>query len=92
MNRVIFSILCLICGLQLGLAPRAAAQLQEEQTIQAATGVLNETMSTPGNRIPQAMLADAHGVAIIPNVIKGGFVVGARYGRGVLFIHDVDGA
>jgi lipid-binding SYLF domain-containing protein len=69
----------------------ALAQQQQEQTIQAASAVLNETMSTPGNRIPQAMLSDAHGVAIIPNVIKGGFVVGARHGRGVLFIREADG-
>jgi lipid-binding SYLF domain-containing protein len=79
------------CGLILCLATTASevfAQQQQEQTIQAAAAVLNETMSTPGNRIPQAMLADAHGVAIIPNVIKGGFVVGARHGRGVLFIRE----
>jgi lipid-binding SYLF domain-containing protein len=73
------------------MASEALAQQQQEQTIQAAAAVLNETMSTPGNRIPQAMLADAHGVAIIPNVIKGGFVVGARHGRGVLFIREADG-
>ena len=48
--------------------------------MQAATAVLNETMATPGHRIPQAMLADAHGVAIIPSVIKGSFVVEERPG------------
>jgi lipid-binding SYLF domain-containing protein len=37
------------------------------------------------------MLADAHGVAIIPNVIKGGFVVGARFGRGVLCLREENG-
>jgi lipid-binding SYLF domain-containing protein len=37
------------------------------------------------------MLDDAHGVAIIPNVIKGSFVVGARHGRGLLFIREADG-
>ena len=92
MNRDVLTILCLVFGLILGFAPNASAQLREEQTIQAATAVLSETMSTPGNRIPQAMLADAHGVAIIPNVIKAGFVVGARHGRGVLFIRETDGA
>lgn len=94
MNRVLFSTWCLICGLGLGLgmASQAEAQQPQEQTIQLAAAVLNETMATPGNRIPQAMLADANGVAIIPNVIKGGFVVGARHGRGVLFIRESDGA
>jgi SH3 domain-containing YSC84-like protein 1 len=69
----------------------AQAQFVEEETVRAATVVLNETMATPLNRIPQAMMANAHGVAIIPNVIKGGFIVGARHGRGVLFVREANG-
>jgi lipid-binding SYLF domain-containing protein len=69
----------------------AWAQQREEQTVRAAATVFNEIMSTQGNQIPQAMLADAHGVAIIPNMINGGFVVGARHGRGVLLIREADG-
>lgn len=72
--------------------PRIAyGQQMEAATIQAATAVLSEAMITPGNKIPQAMLSDAYGVAIIPNVIRGGFVVGARFGRGLLFIRDANG-
>jgi lipid-binding SYLF domain-containing protein len=71
--------------------PVMAGHIQEE-TIRAATIVLNDTMAMPLNRIPQAMLANAHGVAIIPNVIKGGFIVGARHGRGVLFTRDAGGS
>ncbi len=59
--------------------------------MQAAAAVLNSTMATPGSRIPQAMLADAHAVAIIPNVIKGSFIVGARRGRGLLFVRESSG-
>ena len=70
----------------------AFAQYLEEETVRAATTVLNETLVTPGREIPQAMLADAYGVAIIPNVIKGSFVVGARHGHGVLFLRDSNGS
>ena len=52
---------------------------KQEATVQASTAVLNEIMSIPLQRIPRKLLADAQGIAIIPNVIKGGFVVGARY-------------
>jgi hypothetical protein len=38
------------------------------------------------------MLANAQGVAIIPSVIKGGFIIGARHGRGVLVVRDENGA
>lgn len=68
-----------------------SAQYHEEGTVRNAARVLSETMSTPGRNIPQAMLADAHGVAIIPNVIKGSFVVGARHGRGVLMVRESNG-
>ena len=69
----------------------AHGQSMEAATVQSATAVLSEAMVTPGNRIPHAMLSDAYGVAIIPNVIKGGFIVGARFGRGLLFIRDANG-
>lgn len=69
----------------------ATAQWQEEATVQAATQVLSEVMASPLSRIPQAMLDNAHGVAIIPNVIRGGFIVGARHGRGLLFVREADG-
>lgn len=82
---------CLIPFAAIMTAQTAAAQYLEEGTVQAAAAVFNETMATPMNRIPQAMLADAHGVAIIPNVIKGSFVVGARRGRGLLFVREPDG-
>ena len=81
-------IICLISA----SAPRVAhGQQMETATVQAATSVLSEAMTTPGNKIPRAMLSDAYGVAIIPNVIKGGFIVGARFGRGLLFIRDANG-
>ncbi|MAI69556.1 MAG: Ysc84 actin-binding domain protein [Rhodopirellula sp.] len=69
----------------------AHSQQMEAATVRAATSVLSESMTTPGSKIPRAMLSDAYGVAIIPNVIKGGFVVGARFGRGLLFIRDANG-
>ena len=90
MIRIAHRLACLT-ALSLLFDPVASAQYLEEGTVQAAGVVLNETMATAGHQIPQAMLADAYGVAIIPNVIKGGFVVGARFGRGLLFIRDANG-
>jgi lipid-binding SYLF domain-containing protein len=92
MFRYSFPTLLIAIFLTSTTAPRAAhGQQMEAATVQTATSVLSEAMTTPGNKIPQAMLSDAYGVAIIPNVIKGGFVVGARFGRGLLFIRDADG-
>ncbi|WP_425396013.1 lipid-binding SYLF domain-containing protein [Aeoliella sp.] len=68
------------------------AQMREDETVRASIQVLNEVMAVPAQAIPQRLLADAQGVAIIPNVIKGGFVIGARHGRGTLVVRDDNGA
>jgi lipid-binding SYLF domain-containing protein len=69
----------------------AVAQVQQAQLVDSSTAVLQEIMAVPAKQIPQSLLADARGVAIIPNVIKGGFVIGVRHGRGVLLIRDDNG-
>ncbi len=76
---------------QVAAVPRAVAVRPEDQIVAASAMVLSEAMATPGNAIPQAMLNDCHGVAIIPNVVKGSFIVGARHGRGLLFVREPDG-
>jgi lipid-binding SYLF domain-containing protein len=42
--------------------------------------------------LPQKMLADAQGIAIVPNMVRGAFVVGVQRGRGVLLVRGSDGA
>jgi lipid-binding SYLF domain-containing protein len=51
--------------------------------IQAAGDVLNEIEGTPDNGIPSEILGSAECVAVVPSLLKGGFIVGASYGRGV---------
>src|SRR5512140_2182460 len=44
---------------------------------------LTELASAPDQGIPQKVLADAKCVAIVPDMVKGGFVIGGQHGRGV---------
>jgi SH3 domain-containing YSC84-like protein 1 len=53
-----------------------------EQSQKAAT-VFKEIMDTPDKAVPQKIVGDAECIAVFPNVIKGGFIVGGRGGRGV---------
>ncbi len=69
----------------------AHAQFREQATIDESITVLNEIMQIPVSAIPTKMLADAQAVAIIPRVIKGSFVVGARHGNGVIIVRDEQG-
>jgi lipid-binding SYLF domain-containing protein len=58
-------------------------QSDEVKRVQNAAKVLNEIMATPDKGIPQDVFASAKCVAVVPSMIKGGFIVGGRYGRGV---------
>jgi len=51
--------------------------------IEAAGTVLDEIQAAPDNRIPEEVLGSAECVAVVPSLLKGGFIVGARYGRGI---------
>lgn len=61
---------------------------REDIVVRQSTAVLNEIMSIPAKGIPEAMLTRAEAVVVIPNMIKGGLVVGVRHGRGVVLIRD----
>ncbi|MSO56543.1 MAG: hypothetical protein EXQ55_06430 [Acidobacteria bacterium] len=63
---------------------RVAAQSDEAGRIQESATVFTEIMSAPDKAIPNSVLTKAEGVAIFPGTIKGGFVIGAQHGRGVI--------
>jgi lipid-binding SYLF domain-containing protein len=50
---------------------------------QAAADVLDEIQGAPDKGIPQEVLGSAECVAVVPSMLKGGFIVGGRYGRGL---------
>ena len=59
-----------------------------EQKLYEALTVLKEVQSIPDKGIPKELFQRCRGVAIFPSVYKGGFIVGASYGKGVLFAKD----
>jgi lipid-binding SYLF domain-containing protein len=73
--------------------PLAAPPLGEVETqiVASSTQVLDEVMAEPGKAIPHALLADAQGLAIVPSLLKGGFVLGVKHGRGVVVVRDPQG-
>lgn len=73
------------------LAGGARAQEREAATVATAVEVLGQASAIPGRCIPQALLRNAQGVAIIPGIIKAGFIVGGRHGRGVVLVRCQDG-
>lgn len=64
----------------------------EIQTVVMARQALDEFFGLSIESIPPTMLNDASGVAIFPNMIKGGFILGVNYGKGVLHVRNQDGS
>src|SRR6266852_3953433 len=48
-----------------------------------STFAKEEIESAPDQGIPEEVLGSAQCVAVVPTMLKGGFIVGARFGRGV---------
>lgn len=81
------AIVLLVSGL-MGDVPPAVAQTPLDDTVNAATQVLREIMAVSNKCIPESLLREAQGIAIVPGMLKGGFIVGVEHGKGVLTIRD----
>jgi len=70
-----------------------SARAGEEETKRAenAVRVLKEVMMAPDKAIPRDLLQSAQAIAVIPDVIKAGFVVGGRHGEGLISVKTRDG-
>ena len=81
----------LLLWVVIGLAATAVAadekttakESKAQDRVQAAADVLNEIQAAPDQGIPEEVLGSAECVAVVPSMLKAGFVVGARYGRGL---------
>jgi SH3 domain-containing YSC84-like protein 1 len=56
-----------------------------------AGAVLHEIMAAPDKGIPQEVLEHAKCIAVVPHMLKGGFVFGAENGRGVATCRTASG-
>jgi lipid-binding SYLF domain-containing protein len=74
--------LFLIAGFATGYAQKGDLKDEVKQSDKAAK-VFGEIMGTPDKAIPTDLLDKAECVAVFPEVIKAGFIVGGRGGRGV---------
>ena len=70
-----------------------AGTAKEDATdrLENATSVVHEIMSAPDNGIPEEVLEHAKCVAVVPHMVKGGFVFGGKHGKGVASCRTADG-
>src|SRR5947207_4946613 len=61
----------------------ATAKEDAVDRLTKAGDVLKQVMGTPDSGIPQEVVDKAKCIAIVPHMVKGGFIFGAQGGKGV---------
>lgn len=78
------SVLLLGCmGLFGTLAVAGTGREDTVKRLQTSTEVLQSIMATPDKGIPEEVLSSAKCMVVVPDLIKGGFILGGKHGRGI---------
>jgi len=83
---------CLAVALVTTVLPAGLRAADDEQErVAAAAQVLKEMVRAEDAGIPEELLKRAKAIAIVPHVVRGAFVVGGRWGKGVVATRDATG-
>lgn len=83
MKKLLLLLLLATLTVPLFAADEDKDETKAEDRIKSAGTVLDEIQGTGDQVIPEEVLGSAECVAVVPSMLKAGFIVGARYGRGV---------
>ncbi len=82
MKRVL-CLVAVVCIAAFAWPDEPANESKAADRAQAAADVLDAIQGAPDKGVPQEVLGSAECVAVVPSLLKGGFIVGGRYGRGL---------
>lgn len=89
-KRAVFGgLLSILCCL---LTVSGHAASRQEALLITASKVVDELRQTPDQNIPNWLLDRAYAVAVVPNVVKVGLILGGRRGSGALLVRRDDGS
>jgi lipid-binding SYLF domain-containing protein len=84
--------LSVLCGMILVPCLRAARPApeasDEEKRVGEAIQVFQEIAGLKDEGIPESILKEAQGIAIIPGIVKAAYGIGGEFGRGVLLVQE----
>src|SRR5471030_3132227 len=83
MKKTMSVLLMSLIGLVGTLAWAGSAREDSVDRLERSVAVLHAIMATPDKGIPEEVLNGAKCMVIVPDLIKGGFIFGAKHGRGV---------
>ena len=85
-------LMCLLAMLNLGALCWAGSGREDAtDRLENATQVLHEIMGMPDKGIPEEVLEHAKCIAVVPHMVKGGFIFGAKGGKGVATCRTANG-
>jgi SH3 domain-containing YSC84-like protein 1 len=82
LKKSLFAVLLSLVTL-LGSMASATAKEDSVERLQKSADVLKEIMGAPDKGIPEEVLDDSKCIVVVPHLIKAGFIVGGKHGRGV---------
>ena len=69
----------------------SSARQDSVARLQSSVEVIQAIMATPDKGIPEEVLNGAKCILVVPNLIKGGFILGGKHGRGVASCRTSEG-
>ena len=89
-RKVGLFILCLVFVLP--VVGVQASNVKEVAKVEVCADVISQFVQIPENAAPPMLLRNAQAIAIVPGIIKAGFIAGGRYGWGVVMVRQDNGA
>ena len=91
MKKTISLLLMSFMGIVGTYAWAGSAREDTIDRLQKSVAVLHAIMSTPDKGIPEEVLSNAKCILVVPDLIKGGFILGGKHGRGVATCRTAEG-
>src|SRR6201981_4064850 len=91
MKKTIALLLMSFMGIVGTYAWAGSAREDTVDRLQKSVAVLHAIMSTPDKGIPEEVLSNAKCILVVPDLIKGGFILGGKHGRGVATCRTAEG-
>jgi lipid-binding SYLF domain-containing protein len=91
MKKIISVLLMSLTSLVGTYAWAGSGREDTENRLQSSVEIVHAIMSTPDKGIPEEVLSGSKCILVIPHLIKGGFIFGAKHGRGVATCRTADG-
>jgi SH3 domain-containing YSC84-like protein 1 len=83
-SRIFRAEMLLVLAVVWSVPAFAGPDAKLDQRLQDAKAVYRELLASPDRGVPEALLRDCKCIAVVPHVIKGAMVYGARHGTGVM--------